>query len=111
MANFNWVENAEAIYDKSISATPFPFRHNTRNGLNDLLMEKFGEDEEITEAKLVEVIKEHTPRPFLGLGMKAMEERLRMLGGELVVSSHIGVGTQIAFSIPIDQEKINHASL
>lgn len=72
MANFNWVENAEAIYEKSISATPFPFRKNTRNGLTELLMERFGEDEEITEAKLVAVIKEHTPAPFLGLGMKAI---------------------------------------
>ena len=72
MPNFNWVENAEAIYKKSISATPFPFRNNTKNGLNQLLMEKFGEDEEIDEAKIVAVIKENTPAAFLGLGMKAI---------------------------------------
>ncbi len=72
MPNFNWVENAEAVYDKSISATPFPFRNTTRDGLNKLLMDKFGEAEEITEAKLVAVIKEHTPAAFLGLGMKAI---------------------------------------
>ena len=51
---------------------PFPFRNNTRNGLDELLMERFGEDEEITEAKLVAVIKEHTPAAFLGMGMKAI---------------------------------------
>jgi len=72
MATFKWAENAEAIFDKSISATPFPFRNNTRNGLVKLLMERFGEEEEITEAKLVQVIKDHTPAPFLGLGMKAI---------------------------------------
>jgi len=72
MAEFNWAENAEAIYEKSISATPFPFRNSTRNGLNELLMDRFGTEEEITEAKLVEVIKEHTPSAFLGLGMKAI---------------------------------------
>jgi len=72
MAKFNWAENAEAIYEKSISATPFPFRNITRNGLIELLMERFGEEEEITEAKLVQVIKDHTPGPFLGLGMKAI---------------------------------------
>lgn len=72
MPNFNWVENAEAVYDKSISATPFPFRNTTRNGLNELLLEKFGEETEITEAMLVDVIKEHTPAAFLGLGMKAI---------------------------------------
>lgn len=72
MASFNWAENAEAIFDKSISATPFPFRSNTRDGLIELLMERFGEEEEITEAKLVQVIKDHTPAPFLGRGMKAI---------------------------------------
>lgn len=72
MPDFNWAENAEAIYKKSISATPFPFRNITKNGLNELLMEKFGEEEEITEAKIVDVIKENTPSAFLGLGMKAI---------------------------------------
>ena len=72
MPNFNWVENAQAIYEKSISATPFPFRRTTQNGLDELLMDRFGEQEEITEAKLVDVIKEHTPAAFLGMGMKAI---------------------------------------
>lgn len=72
MPDFKWAENAEAIYNKSVSATPFPFRKTMRDGLNKLLMERFGEEEEITEAKLVAVIKEHTPSAFLGLGMKAI---------------------------------------
>lgn len=72
MPDFNWVENAEAIYEKSISATPFPFRNTTKTGLNELLMEKFGEDQEINEAGIVAVIKENTPAAFLGLGMKAI---------------------------------------
>jgi signal transduction histidine kinase len=55
--------------------------------------------------------KEKADSIHRGLGMKAMEERLRMLGGELVVSSNVGVGTQIAFSIPIDEEKIKHEFL
>lgn len=72
MANFNWVENAEAIYEKSISATPLPFRSTTKNGLTALLLERFGEEEEITEAKLVQIIKDNTPAPFVGMGMKAI---------------------------------------
>jgi hypothetical protein len=76
MPNFKWVENAEAVYDKSISSTPFPFRNTTRNGLDQLLMDKFGESTEITEAGLVAVIKEHTPAAFLGLGMKAIVSEL-----------------------------------
>lgn len=76
MANFKWIENAEAIYDKSISATPFPFRKTVRNGLDELLMERFGEDEEVSEAAIVDVIKENTPNAFIGLGMKAISPLL-----------------------------------
>lgn len=72
MPKLNFVENAEAIFEKSVSATPLPFRKTTKNGLTELLLEKFGEDGEITEAGIIEVIKEHTPKPFLGRGMKAI---------------------------------------
>jgi hypothetical protein len=72
MPNFKWAENAEAIYDKAISATPFPFRSNTRDGLNKLLMEEFGESKKISEKDIVRVIKKNTPAPFLGRGMKAI---------------------------------------
>jgi len=70
--NFKFVGNAEAIYDKSISATPFLFRSYTRDGLNKLLMEQFGEKKKITEAALVDVIKKNTPDAFLGRGMAAI---------------------------------------
>jgi hypothetical protein len=72
MPNFKWDGNAEAIYDKSISATPFFARHNTRDGLDKLLMERFGEKKKITEKAIVEIIKENTPAMFLGRGMKAI---------------------------------------
>lgn len=72
MPTLNFTENAEAIYEKSIEATPKLFRKNTREGLTQLLLDKYGEDGEITEAGIVEVIKENTPTPFLGRGMKAI---------------------------------------
>jgi hypothetical protein len=72
MTTLNFVENAEAIYKKSISATPLPFRKITKDGLTQLLLDRFGEDGEIDEAGIVEVIKENTPKPFLGRGMKAI---------------------------------------
>lgn len=72
MPNFKWAENAKAVYDRSIEATPFFFRSNTRDGLNKLLMERFGENTPITEAMLVKVIRENTPAAFVGLGMKAI---------------------------------------
>ena len=72
MAKFNFQENAEAIFDKSVAATPLPFRGIMKSGLIKLLMENYGEDKEITEAGLIEIIKKNTPRPFLGKGMKAI---------------------------------------
>jgi len=76
MTKLNFTENAEAIFEKSVSATPLPFRKTTKNGLTELLLEKFGETGEITEAGIVAVIKEHTPKPFLARGMKAIKPLL-----------------------------------
>jgi hypothetical protein len=76
MPNFVWEENAQAIYHKSIDATPRLFRSNTRDGLNKILMERFGEDSPINEAAIVQVIKDNTPSAFLGRGMKAIEPLL-----------------------------------
>jgi len=41
-----------------------------------------------------------------GLGLKAMEERVRMLNGALEVFSIIGIGTRISFNIPYMEEKV-----
>ena len=76
MTMLNFTENAKAIYDKSISATPLPFRKITRDGLTQLLLDRYGEDGEIDEAGIVEIIKENTPKPFLGRGMKAIKPLL-----------------------------------
>lgn len=76
MPKLNFVENAEAIYEKSISATPRLFRSNTRDGLTQLLLDAYGEEGEIDEAAIVAMIKEHTPKPFLGRGMKAIKPLL-----------------------------------
>jgi hypothetical protein len=76
MTTLNFTETARAIYEKSISATPLPFRKSTKDGLTQLLVERFGENGEIDEAGIVAVIKEHTPRPFLGRGMKAIKPLL-----------------------------------
>ncbi|MBW1991831.1 MAG: PAS domain S-box protein [Deltaproteobacteria bacterium] len=43
-------------------------------------------------------------RPKKGLGLAAMEERVRILGGSLQVSSRPGQGTRIEFSIPLNRQ-------
>jgi hypothetical protein len=77
MPAFKFVGNAEAIYEKSISATPRLFRGYTRDGLDKILMERFGEKKRITEADLVAVIKENTPSAFLARGMEAIAPLLK----------------------------------
>jgi len=36
-----------------------------------------------------------------GLGLSSMDERIRMLGGQLTIESRIGKGTRISFSVPL----------
>jgi len=73
MPQFKFQENAKAIFEKCISSTPVLFRKQVKNGLVALLLEHYDEDAEITEAQLVEVIKENTPAAFVGLGIKAIK--------------------------------------
>lgn len=56
MPDFKFTENAKAIYEKSISATPFPFRKIVKSGLIKLLMEGYGETKEISEADRKSVV-------------------------------------------------------
>lgn len=50
---------------------------------------------------------QHGERPAFktGLGLTAMEERVRMLGGTMKVYSIIGIGTRLAFTIPIAERE------
>lgn len=72
MAKLNFKENSEAIFKKSVSATPLPFRGVVKSGLTKLLLDEYGEKGEITEKGIVEMIKKNTPSLFLAKGMKAI---------------------------------------
>jgi signal transduction histidine kinase len=45
-----------------------------------------------------------------GIGIAAMHERVRMLGGSLEIWSQEGSGTRIAFSIPVDMRAIGKSA-
>jgi signal transduction histidine kinase len=41
-----------------------------------------------------------------GLGLAAIEERVRMMGGDLELNSQPGKGTRIQFTVPVDNPKV-----
>lgn len=46
-----------------------------------------------------------------GIGLAAMEERLRLIRGTLKILSRKGKGTSVTFTIPIDSKENEHAAL
>jgi len=77
MADFTWEDNTKEIFDKAVSLPPAPFRKTTENSITEALVAKIGEQGTVTEAVLVEVIKEVTPKPFLKMGMKKIKPLLK----------------------------------
>ena len=77
MADFNWEDNTEEIFDKVVSLTPKPFQKMTVKGISEALVKRIGEGGSVTEAVLVDCIKEVTPKPFLAMGMKKIQHMLK----------------------------------
>ena len=46
----------------------------------------------------------HSGDPDRGMGLAAMEERLRMVGGTLTIKSRKQGGTRLSFTIPVSPE-------
>ena len=72
MAEFNWTENSEAIFEAYVNMAPGPFRKRSEKNLVEGLEKRFGDGGEVTEVGIMEVIKEVTPAQFLKLGMKKL---------------------------------------
>ncbi len=59
------------------------------------------------DGKGFDVIKVARDAIGKGLGLMAMDERVRMLGGNLKISSQEGQGTRVSFVVPIRAGKVN----
>ncbi len=72
MADFTWEGNAEAMFEKSISSTPKPFRKMSEKSMLKAL-EKNAPDGVVTEDIIIQCVKEVTPKPFQGIAMKTLK--------------------------------------
>jgi len=73
MAEFNWLENSETVFEASLKAAPLPFRKVTKSSLTKGLTKEVGDGGDVHEADVVKVIKDNSPAPFIAMGLKAIE--------------------------------------
>jgi hypothetical protein len=76
MAEFNWGDNAEAVFKKCLEVTPGPFRKRTERDITAELVKQFGEGGAVDEAGVMAAIKATTPRAYLGMGLKKLAPML-----------------------------------
>ncbi len=76
MAEFNWTENSQAVFEAAIKSAPMPFRSVTKKSFTKGLTKEVGEGGEVREEHVVKVIKATSPAPFVGQGLKAIEPHL-----------------------------------
>ena len=73
MAELNWQDNSKEMFEKLIEGSPKPFRAMTKKKMIDGIEGKAGDGGEVTEDIVIEVVKEVTPKPFVGMAMKSIE--------------------------------------
>ncbi len=71
MAELTWEGNSEAMFEKSVSSTPAPFRKMSKKSLMEAI-EKNATGGVVTEDILIECVKEVTPKPFRGIALKTL---------------------------------------
>ena len=76
MADLNWLENSEKVFEEGLKAAPMPFRGISKKNLMKALTQEVGEGGDVHEADIVKVMKESTPAPFIGQGMAAIKPHL-----------------------------------
>ncbi len=77
MDNVQWEGNTQKIFETAISLAPKPFRSITKKSLTEAIEKRVGKEGTVTEEIIVDCIKEVTPKPFLGMGMKKIKPLLK----------------------------------
>lgn len=77
MPEYTWEDNTQEIYDKACQLAPKPFQEITKKSLNEALEKRIGNGGSVTEAIIIDCIKEITPKPFLAMGMKKIKPLLK----------------------------------
>jgi len=73
MAELNWQDNSKAMFDKLIEGSPKPFRAMTEKKMLEGLEKKAGDSGAVSEAMVIEVVQEITPKPFVAMALKSVE--------------------------------------
>ena len=73
MADLTYEGNSEAMVKKLVESSPKPFRAMTEKKLLAGLEAKAGGGA-VTEAMVEETVKEITPKPFVAMALKSIEE-------------------------------------
>jgi hypothetical protein len=73
MADLTYEGNSEAMITKLIESSPKPFRAMTEKKLLAGLEAKSG-GAAVTEDMVVETVKEITPKPFVAMALKGIED-------------------------------------
>ncbi len=73
MADLTYEGNSEAMVAKLIESSPKPFRAMTEKKLLAGLEAKAG-GAAVTEDMVVETVKEITPKPFVAMALKGIED-------------------------------------
>jgi hypothetical protein len=73
MADFNWTENSQAVFEAALSAAPLPFKAVSKRNLTKGLVALVGEGGDVREVDVVKAIRLNSPAPFIDMGMKAIK--------------------------------------
>lgn len=65
------------MFEKLMELSPKPFRAIVERNLTDAIAAKVGDEGVVTEAVLIESVKEVTPKPFVGMALKSIEPMQR----------------------------------